>query len=173
MPLDMQWSMQDGTAPHTANKVLDLLHNNFGARVISHYCLDRQNYCHFWPPLSPALNPCDFFCGVSWRRRLSHRDLQTSWTGEQQLSTPAVCRDILNTFCNEIILSKDFRNKIHSLLSNSPMNKVLVKYFNVSTIRAQPRTWKQNCSCIKKTERKRPLRIYRHRWNDYINMDFK
>jgi hypothetical protein len=45
---------------------------------------------------------------------------------------------LLNKFCNEIILSKDLRNKFHSLLSNLPINSILVNYFNVSTIRAPP-----------------------------------
>jgi hypothetical protein len=48
---------------------------------------------------------------------------------------------ILNMFCNEIIPSKYLRNKVHSLLSNPPINIVLAKYFNVSTIRAPP------CTC--------------------------
>jgi hypothetical protein len=56
----------------------------------------------FWPPLSPDLNPCDFFCGVSWRRRRP--------------------------------------NKIHRLLYNWPISRVLVKYSEVSTIRAPPCT---------------------------------
>jgi hypothetical protein len=37
---------------------------------------------------------------------------------------------ILAMFCNEIILNKDLRNKIHNLLSNALINRLLVKYFN-------------------------------------------
>jgi hypothetical protein len=42
---------------------------------------------------------------------------------------------------NEVILPKDLRNKIHCLLSNSPINRVLVKYFCMSTIHAPPCTY--------------------------------
>jgi hypothetical protein len=45
---------------------------------------------------------------------------------------------MLNVFCNDIILSKDLRNKIHSLLSNLPINRVLVNYFSVSVIHVPP-----------------------------------
>jgi hypothetical protein len=60
MPLNMQWSMQDGATPHTANKVLDFLHNTSGPRVISQRYPDSHNCGHFWSPLSPDLYPCDF-----------------------------------------------------------------------------------------------------------------
>jgi transposase len=47
--------MQDGAAPHTAVKVREFLHDNFGERVIS------RNFPWGWPARSPDLNPCDFF----------------------------------------------------------------------------------------------------------------
>jgi hypothetical protein len=34
LPLQAQWFMQDGAGPHTANVVLDFLHNTFDSHVI-------------------------------------------------------------------------------------------------------------------------------------------
>jgi len=47
--------MQDGASPHTAKATLELLKKHFGARIIIYKC---EN---FWPPLSPDINPCDFY----------------------------------------------------------------------------------------------------------------
>ncbi len=46
---------QDGATPHTANIVQEWLSEKFGSLFI-----DKTK----WPPRSPDLNPCDFFCGV-------------------------------------------------------------------------------------------------------------
>ncbi|PSN56450.1 hypothetical protein C0J52_08367, partial [Blattella germanica] len=35
LPINTQWFKQDGARPHTANNVLDFLHEIFGTRVIS------------------------------------------------------------------------------------------------------------------------------------------
>jgi hypothetical protein len=43
-----QWSMQDGTRPHTTNNVLDFLHDIFDSNVISNW-LPRM-----WTELAPA-----------------------------------------------------------------------------------------------------------------------
>jgi hypothetical protein len=40
LPLQTQWSMQDGARPHTANVVLDYLHDTFDLRVISNQIHD-------------------------------------------------------------------------------------------------------------------------------------
>jgi hypothetical protein len=48
--------MQDGATPHTANTVLDFLHDTFSPIVISslhHACTGCGH--------SPDINPCDFF----------------------------------------------------------------------------------------------------------------
>ena len=47
--------MQDGTAPHTSNVVLDFLRAIFGSNLISLKTATE------WPPHSPDLNPLDFF----------------------------------------------------------------------------------------------------------------
>jgi hypothetical protein len=36
LPLQDQWFMQDGVRPHTANVVLDFLHDSFDSRIISY-----------------------------------------------------------------------------------------------------------------------------------------
>ncbi|PSN55738.1 hypothetical protein C0J52_04809, partial [Blattella germanica] len=44
-----------------ANAVLDILHETFENRVMSHRYPQRHQGGFFWPPLSPDLNPSDFF----------------------------------------------------------------------------------------------------------------
>jgi hypothetical protein len=61
LPIGTQWSMQDGATLRTANVVLDSLNTIFGPRFMSHGYPERHNCGHSWPPLSPDLNPCDFF----------------------------------------------------------------------------------------------------------------
>ena len=46
---------QDGASPHKANAVQDYLAIQFPERFIK-----KES----WPPRSPDVNPCDFFCGV-------------------------------------------------------------------------------------------------------------
>jgi hypothetical protein len=53
--------MQDGVRPHTANVVLDFLHDTFDSRLISNRFPDRFAYGQNWPPNSPDLNPRDCF----------------------------------------------------------------------------------------------------------------
>ena len=51
--------MQDGAPSHIAKLVKKLLHDIFGAdEVIS------KGFKNIWPPLSPDLNPCNFYL---WR----------------------------------------------------------------------------------------------------------
>jgi hypothetical protein len=61
LPISTQWFMQDGATPHTANVMLDFLNIIFSPRVMSHRYPKHHNCGHSWPPLSPDLNPCDFF----------------------------------------------------------------------------------------------------------------
>ncbi|XP_044265289.1 uncharacterized protein LOC123011749 [Tribolium madens] len=53
------WYMQDGAPPHYARVVTNWLNNHFLEKWIG-----RQGPVA-WPPRSPDLNPCDFFCGVT------------------------------------------------------------------------------------------------------------
>jgi hypothetical protein len=46
------WFQQDSAAAHTARMSIQALSDVFGGRIISR---------GIWPPLSPDLNPCDFF----------------------------------------------------------------------------------------------------------------
>ncbi|PSN37262.1 hypothetical protein C0J52_24792 [Blattella germanica] len=57
LPFNTQWFMQDRARPHTANIVLDFLHEIFGTRVISLRFPGQFNGGQFWPPNSPDLNP--------------------------------------------------------------------------------------------------------------------
>jgi hypothetical protein len=53
--------MQDGATPHTANTILDFLHDTLRPSVISHRYHTCHGRGHKWPPNSPDINPCDFF----------------------------------------------------------------------------------------------------------------
>ena len=53
--------MQDGATSHTANSVLDFLHETFGNRVMSHRYPQRHHEGLFWPPLGPELTPTWLF----------------------------------------------------------------------------------------------------------------
>ena len=52
---NVQWFMQDGAPPHSANKSLALLREKFGERFIA----SKTNIP--WASHSPDLNPLDFF----------------------------------------------------------------------------------------------------------------
>jgi hypothetical protein len=61
LPIGTQWFMQDGATPHTANVVLNFLNTIFSPHIMLHHYSQGHNCGHFWPPLSPDLNPCGFF----------------------------------------------------------------------------------------------------------------
>ncbi|GFV82083.1 transposable element Tcb2 transposase [Trichonephila clavipes] len=51
--------MQDGAPPHITRCVTDVLKHHFTEESVIH-----RQFHHLWPPLSPDLNPCDFWlCG--------------------------------------------------------------------------------------------------------------
>lgn len=52
---ELDWFMQDGAPPHTANITMNWLRDHFGRRVIS------KKSEHPWAPHSPDLNPLDFY----------------------------------------------------------------------------------------------------------------
>ena len=64
--LGEEWSsvifQQDGARAHTANMVVNWLDTLFGDRVLSSRCVQGIE----WSPVSPDLNPCDFFLWVSF-----------------------------------------------------------------------------------------------------------
>ena len=59
--IDSAFFQQDGARPHTANRILDFIHESFGSRVLSNRYPERFDEGHQWPPYSPDLNPCDYF----------------------------------------------------------------------------------------------------------------
>jgi hypothetical protein len=61
LSLQTQWFMQDGARLHTANVVLDILHDTFNLHVISNQFPDHFTCGQNWPPDSPDLNPHDYF----------------------------------------------------------------------------------------------------------------
>ena len=52
---EVQWLMQDGATPHTANATMSALQESFGSRIIS------KKSTFQWAPRSPDLNPLDFY----------------------------------------------------------------------------------------------------------------
>lgn len=52
---------QDGATSHTARVSMHLLNDVFPNRLIS------RNGPIPWPPRSPDLSACDFFCGATWK----------------------------------------------------------------------------------------------------------
>ena len=57
------WFMQDGAPAHKGLNVRHKLHEVFGNRVLG------LGFRQEWPPRSPDLTPCDFFCGVASKTR--------------------------------------------------------------------------------------------------------
>jgi len=53
------WFQQDGATSHTARASMEVLRQKFPGRLISRFG-DVP-----WPPRSPNLSLCDFFCGVT------------------------------------------------------------------------------------------------------------
>jgi hypothetical protein len=50
---------QDGAQPHTANEVLDFLHEHFGDHTILNCFPQCFGDGWSWPPSYPELNPCN------------------------------------------------------------------------------------------------------------------
>jgi hypothetical protein len=60
------WFQQDGATAHTARRPRAILKEVFPGRVVSlHEAIP-------WPPRSPDLRPCDFFCGGTSKPRFSN-----------------------------------------------------------------------------------------------------
>lgn len=107
LPFNTQWFMQDGARPHTANIVLDFLHEIFGTRVISLRFPGRFNGGQFWPPNSPDLNPCDFFLWGSLKEKIfpkRPRDLM-----ELRRLILQACSEIKEDMCRRVIANISVR----------------------------------------------------------------
>jgi hypothetical protein len=57
------WLQQDGATAHTARRPCAILKEVFPGRVVS------LHEAVLWPPRTPDLSPCDFFCGGTSRPR--------------------------------------------------------------------------------------------------------
>ena len=74
--------MQDGTAPHIARRVKDILRTSFGDdRMLS------RHFRHAWPPMSPDLSPCDYWPGLPEVASVS-RSTDISRDDKRQHPTP-------------------------------------------------------------------------------------
>jgi hypothetical protein len=85
--------MQDGARPHTANVVLDFLHDTFDLHVISNRFPDRFACGQNWPPNSPDLNTCNYFL---------RRFLKENIFSKKKPQTLMKLRALIIQACNEI-----------------------------------------------------------------------
>jgi hypothetical protein len=92
-----QWFMQDSAMPHPANVMLDFLKTIFGPLVMSHHYLDHHNCRHFWPPLSPDLNPCDFFLWGFLKEKMFPMKLQNIM--DMRAKIIQLCHRVIITVC--------------------------------------------------------------------------
>jgi hypothetical protein len=60
--------MQYNAIAHTANNSMVAVHEAFGERIKSQ---------GFWPPLSPDLNPCDFYLWSTLKEKVYVNNLQS------------------------------------------------------------------------------------------------
>jgi hypothetical protein len=107
LPFDTQWFMQDGATPHTANAVLDVLHETFGPRVISHRYPARHGRGQSWPPNSPDINPCDYFLWGYLKEKVFPQKPAT--LVELWAVILAVCREITEDMCRRVITNVGVR----------------------------------------------------------------
>jgi hypothetical protein len=73
LSLQTQWFMQNGARSHTANVVLNFLHDTSDLRVISNQFPDRFSCGQNWPTNNPDLNPRDYFFDDSLRKKISEK----------------------------------------------------------------------------------------------------
>lgn len=101
LPMHTQWFMQDGARPHTANVVLDFLHERLGLNVMSNRFPERYEGGRMWPPHSPDINPCDFFLWGFLKEKVYHRKPENA----VQLRAIVVdlCRAISEDLCRRVI----------------------------------------------------------------------
>jgi hypothetical protein len=96
-----QWFMQDGARPHTANVVLDFLHDTFNSHVTS----NRFPHCFAcgqnWPPNSPYLCPCDYFLWGFLKEMIFLKKPQTIM--ELRALIIQACNEITENMCCHVI----------------------------------------------------------------------
>ena len=106
--------MQDGATPHTANKVLDALHETFGDRVISRRYPDAKQCSVTWPAHSPDLNPCDFFLW-GYPKSVEYRPKPTDTAmlirREVRKITVDTCANVIENFKERVREGKRLKGK--------------------------------------------------------------
>jgi hypothetical protein len=88
MPLDMQWSVQDGATPHTANKVLDFL-TTLPVHMSAHNIIQIVTLVVIFGHTSTALEPMRLlFMGFHEGEGIPNETCRL-----ESNNYPAVCRD--------------------------------------------------------------------------------
>lgn len=106
LPLQTQWFMQDGARPHTANVVLDFLHERLGLRVLSNRFPERYGG-GMWPPHSPDINPCDFFLWGFLKEKVYLRKPENAV--QLRAIIVELCRAISEDLCRRVITNARVR----------------------------------------------------------------
>jgi hypothetical protein len=92
--------MQDGARSHTANIVLDLLHDIFDSHIVSKRFPDRFRCGQNWPPNSPDLSQCDYFLWGFLKEKIFPK--QQIIMGLRVLIIQA-CNEITEDMCRRVI----------------------------------------------------------------------
>ena len=98
--LENEWFMQDGARPHTANVVLDFLHETFNANVISNRFPNRFACGQNWAPNSSDLNPCDYFLWGFLKEKIFPKKPRTVM--ELRVLIIEACNEITEDLCRVI-----------------------------------------------------------------------
>jgi hypothetical protein len=101
-----QWFMQDSPTPLTVNVVSDFQHTVSHQSVILHGYPERHSYGHFWPPVSPDLNPDFLLWGFMKDKMFPKKpdNLMDLWTMIVQF-----CQEISEDMCRRVIKNIDPR----------------------------------------------------------------
>ena len=70
LPFNIQWFMQDGATPHTANVASDFPHDTFSQRVIFHHFPAYHGYGLNWQHNSPDITPVTYSFGTPWKNAI-------------------------------------------------------------------------------------------------------
>jgi hypothetical protein len=98
LSLQTQRFMQDGVRPHTANGVLDLLHNSLDSLVISNRFPDCSAYEQNW---HPDLNQDDNFVRGFFKEKVFPKKQQTLM--EMRALIIQTCNEITEDICRRVI----------------------------------------------------------------------
>jgi hypothetical protein len=99
--LQTYWFMQDGARPHTANVVLDFLHDTSNPRVTSNQFPNHFACGQNLPPNSPDLNPCAYFLWGFLKEKTFPEKPQT--ITELRALIIEACNEITEDMCHRVI----------------------------------------------------------------------